>query len=268
MSDLFTDRSQGEPRVDLHAWYATSPLGQRLRQQLTRDMKVILDGWFGFNLVVIGPDSGIAVEEMTRVRRVVQLLEGQEHPGARRLGVFADDDLPLATESVDVVVVMHGLDMSHNPHQLLREINRVLTPHGHLLVVGNNRWSLLGVWRQLLSLLPGRRKRAVREPGAGRLQDWLTLLDFAVAPVRHKLVLPLSGNNRFGRWLARVDDWLVEHNIPLGSSYIVFADKLVRGNIRTQSIEKTRARLMGLRVPKPVVGARGSASRSHLRSVE
>ena len=69
MSDLFTDRSQGEPRVDLHAWYAASPLGQRLRQQLTRDMKVILDGWFGFNLVVIGPDSGIAVEEMTRVRR-------------------------------------------------------------------------------------------------------------------------------------------------------------------------------------------------------
>ena len=55
MSDLFTDRSQGEPRVDLHAWYAASPLGQRLRQQLTRDMKVILDGWFGFNLVVIGP---------------------------------------------------------------------------------------------------------------------------------------------------------------------------------------------------------------------
>ena len=167
---------------------------------------------------------------------------------------------------------MHGLDMSHNPHQLLREINRVLTPHGHLLVVGNNRWSLLGVWRKLLSLLPGRRKRAVREPGAGRLQDWLTLLDFAVAPVRHKLVLPLSGNNRFGRWLARVDDWLVEHNIPLGSSYIVFADKLVRGNIRTQSIEKTRARLMGLRVPKPVVGARGQLSKSsaigRMKSVE
>lgn len=268
MQNTFTNHLAMDSRTQLQAWYASTPLGQRLRVQLAADMQVILDQWFGYNLVMIGPDVGIPVEEMTRVRRVVQLLHGQESQQQRRLGVIADDELPLATESIDVLVVMHGLDISENPHQLLREIHRVLTPHGHLLVIGNNRRSLRGIWRSLLGIIPGARQTPTREPGAGRLEDWLTLLDFAVAPVRHKLVLPLSGNNRLGQWFARMDNWLVEHNIPLGSSYVIFADKLVRGHTRLQSIEKTRARLTGLHVPKPVVGARGSASRSHLRSVE
>lgn len=269
MHRFFTIRPQTSPRPALEHWYADTPQGQRLKAQLIKDMAVVLDQWFGYHLLVIGPDADIPIGNLTRVRRVTQVLDRQQHPREGCTGIYAnDEELPIATESIDVVVVINALDLSADQHQLLREVHRVLTPHGHLVVVGANGWSLAGLWRRLAGLWSGFRSSAGREPGPRRLEDWLKLLDFAVAPVRHKLVIPAAGNSRWARWLIGIDEWMVEHNIPLGSTYLMFADKLVRGNTKMHSFERTRARLMGLSVPNSVVGTRGSATRSPLRPVE
>ncbi len=249
-------------------WFQQSLLGRRLRAQIMADMRIILDQWFGYNLVVIGPDIGVPVAEMTRVRRVIHVVSEGEVAPEKRCVIAADVELPFDSESVDVVVVLNGLDTADRPHQVLREIHRVLTPHGHLFVVGHNSVSLRGLWWQVAGWFRGSRPVAQGAPGPRRLEDWLTLLEFSVAPPRHKLVLPLGGSGRIGRWLARVDNWLVDHNIPLGSSYAVFANKTVRGHVSPRSLETARARLMGIAVPKPVVGARGSASRTPLRPVK
>jgi len=269
MRRLFTISPASPPRISLEQWYSTTPLGKRLSEQLIDDMKVILDQWFGYNLVVIGPNTDIPISEMTRVRRVFQILDREQSLRSGYTGVYScDEELPLATESIDVVVVLNALDLNTNPHQLLREIHRVLTPHGHLLIVGANGWSLRGLWQGFVRLGTGFQSGRNRQPGPRRLEDWLNLLEFAVAPVRHKLVIPIAGNSRWASWLMSLDQWLVDHNIPIGSTYMMFADKLVRGSTKMHSFERTRARLMGLSVPKSVVGTRGSATRSPLRPVE
>ena len=269
MPRFFTIRPDAPPRAALEQWYANAPLGKRLRKQLIKDMTVILDQWFGYNLLVIGPNTNMPISEMTRVRRVVQVLDPEQQLRKEYTGVYAqDEELPLETESIDVVVVLNALDLSAHPHQLLREVHRVLTPHGHLLIVGTNHWSISGFWHRLVRLGTGFRSSHARAPGLRRLEDWLNLLEFAVAPVRHKLVVPAVGSSRWTRWLVGVDEWLVDHNIPLGSTYMMFADKLVRGNTKMHSFERTRARLMGLSVPNSVVGRRGSASRSPMRPVK
>ena len=269
MHRFFTIRPEAPPRAVLEQWYSTSPLGKRLREQLNKDMGVILDQWFGYNLLVIGPNTDIPISEMTRVRRVLQVLDREQQLRKGYTGVYAhDEELPLEAESVDVVVVLNALDLSAHPHQLLREVHRVLTPHGHLLIVGTNGWSISGLWHRLVRLVTGYRSEHARAPGLRRLEDWLTLLEFAIAPVRHKLVVPAAGSSRWTRWLVSADEWLVDHNIPFGSTYMIFADKLVRGNTKMHSFERTRARLMGLSVPNSVVGRRGSASRSPLRPVK
>jgi SAM-dependent methyltransferase len=269
MRQFFTIRPQVAPRQALEQWYVETPLGQRLKQQLIKDMTAVLDQWFGYHMLVIGLNADIPINNLTRVRRIMQVLDSQQHSREYCTGIYAnDEELPIATESIDVVVVMHALDLSADQHQLLRDVHRVLTPHGHLLVVGANGLSLTGLWRRLVALWPGSRSGAAREPGPRRLEDWLKLLDFAVAPVRHKVVIPAAGNSRWARWLIGIDEWLVDHNIPLGSTYLMFADKLVRGNTKMHSFERTRARLMGLSVPNSVVGTRGSATRSPLRPVD
>ena len=61
MHRFFTIRPEAPPRAVLEQWYSTSPLGKRLREQLNKDMGVILDQWFGYNLLVIGPNTDIPI---------------------------------------------------------------------------------------------------------------------------------------------------------------------------------------------------------------
>ncbi len=85
--------------------------------------------------------------------------------------------LPFSGNSVDLVVLPHVLEFAVQPHQVLREVERVLVPEGQVLIAGFNPFSLWGIKRRL----------AGREPvfpwngqylGVRRLKDWLTLLGF------------------------------------------------------------------------------------------
>jgi SAM-dependent methyltransferase len=42
------------------------------------------------------------------------------------------------------VLLPHVLEFSDNPHQVLREVSRILMPEGHVVVSGFNPWSLWG----------------------------------------------------------------------------------------------------------------------------
>lgn len=57
-----------------------------------------------------------------------------------------EDRLPLADNSVDQVLLTHCLEVSDRPRAMLREIWRVLTPEGRVLIIVPNR---RGVWSRL-----------------------------------------------------------------------------------------------------------------------
>lgn len=86
--------------------------------------------------------------------------------------------LPLASNSVDLLLLPHVLDFHSHPHQVLREAERVLVPDGKLLLTGFNPYSLWGLTR--------RRYRRQGMPWCGnflslpRLKDWLELLSLEV----------------------------------------------------------------------------------------
>lgn len=86
--------------------------------------------------------------------------------------------LPFAAQSVDLLVMPHVLEFSSDPHQILREIERVLIPEGQVIITGFNPLSLWGAKRAL--------KRRGAFPWNGnylsstRLKDWLKLLAFEV----------------------------------------------------------------------------------------
>ena len=89
------------------------------------------------------------------------------------------DQLPIATESIDVLIMVHTLEFESNQHQVVREAERVLKPEGQLLLLGFHPWSL----HRIVALLSGKRKQL---PWCGhfisrhRVHDWLGLLNFAV----------------------------------------------------------------------------------------
>ncbi len=115
-------------------------------------------------------------------------------------------ELPFQTESLDLLVLPHALEVCNDPHHLLREAQRVLIPEGKIVIVGFNPLSL---WR-----LRKRTRSVNRFPPAGhrwislpRIKDWLKLLNFDVGA---------GGASAFGaflppfeseKWLAR-SQWM------------------------------------------------------------
>jgi SAM-dependent methyltransferase len=140
------------------------------------------------------------------------------------------EELPFATNSIDLVVMPHILEFAEEPHQVLREVDRVLVPEGQIVLTGFNPASLWGA-RQLLSRL-GMAPYLPREGqfiSLPRIKDWLKLLSFEVNRGRFGCYAPWARSEKWlGRWafMEKAGDrwWPV-----LGSIYLVTAIKRVRG---------------------------------------
>ncbi len=87
--------------------------------------------------------------------------------------------LPFDAKSIGVVLLPHVLEFSEDPHQVLREANRVLVPEGHLVLLGFNPMSLWG----LRNLVAGGDEYPWngRYYRLSRVKDWLQLLGFEIS---------------------------------------------------------------------------------------
>jgi len=66
--------------------------------------------------------------------------------GSGRVQVETDyTALPFAAASIDLVLLPHVLEFASNPHQVLREVERVLVPEGQVVIAGFNPISLFGL---------------------------------------------------------------------------------------------------------------------------
>lgn len=134
---------------DIHRFYYHTRLG-RAAQKAVRDQ--ILARWpeargqtvvgFGFAVPLLRP-------YLPDARRVIALMPGQQGvapwpQGGANVSVLCRETLwPLETGSVDRLVMLHGLETSDSPPELLAEAWRCLGPGGKMLVVVPNR---AGLW--------------------------------------------------------------------------------------------------------------------------
>ena len=130
------------------------------------------------------------------------------------------------SESVDVVVLPHLLEFEPDPHQVLRETERILIGEGHLVILGFNPWSLWGLWRTVLAWR-GEPPWCGRFFGIARIKDWLALLGFDIIKARRfyfRPPLPSEGVMSKLELLERIGRTCWPY---LGGAYIVVAKKRV-----------------------------------------
>ena len=164
------------------SWLET-PLGRSVIEVERELLREALADVFGFELLQIGAwgrGGELAAGARTQHRR--WLAPSASGTGAVRARY---DALPVASGSVEAVLLPHTLEYAPSPHELLREVDRVLRGEGQLLVCG---FTPLGPWGLRRRLSHGRfpppAERLMRE---GRLRDWLRLLGFEVASTRRYL---------------------------------------------------------------------------------
>jgi SAM-dependent methyltransferase len=203
-------------------WLDT-PLGRTVHELEAVLLADALADVFGFELLQVGswgPAESLYGSARTQHRRWV--APDADGPGAIRAKF---EQLPIASASVEAVLLPHTLEYAPHPHELLREVERVLVGEGHLLICGFNPYSPWGV-RHLLS-----RKRfpppAERLMSEGRTRDWLRLLGLEVVSSRRYLFA-----SSWSKSLPeRSRDWLERHGpsiaAPLAGAYLLKARKRV-----------------------------------------
>ncbi len=155
----------------LDTWLASAQ-GRYVLEWEIQQIDAAVTDIFGFNALQIGlPQCDLLRANRMPVRR----KGGHNGPVDVRCEPTA---LPLAGQSIDLVVLPHVLEFSDNPHQILREVERILMPEGQLIITGFNPLSLWGLKRHA--------QRNQDFPWSGsylsptRIRDWLKLLGFDV----------------------------------------------------------------------------------------
>ena len=137
--------------VDLRDFYETR-LGQVMRRMVRREVRALWPEVRGQRLLGLGyatPYLRPFVGEAERVIAFMPASKGVLHwppRGPGRSALVEEGELPLPDFSVDRVLLVHGLESSEVQRDMLREIWRVLTGDGRLLVVAPNR---RGIWARL-----------------------------------------------------------------------------------------------------------------------
>jgi SAM-dependent methyltransferase len=134
--------------IDLRNFYA-SHLGQAARRSIRRQVRMIWPNVAGERVLGLGYATPYLRPFRDEAERVVAAMPAQQgviHWPTDELGqvLLSDEtDLPFADASIDKALVVHGLETAEQVRPMLREVWRVLTSGGTVLVVVPNR---RGLW--------------------------------------------------------------------------------------------------------------------------
>ena len=176
----------------LSSWF-TTPLGQYVLECEQKYVDDAIADVFGYNSLQLG----LPEHNFLRASRIPFKCRTAPAGAADLRADFFD--LPIASNSVDLLLLPHALEFSIHPHQILREAQRVLMPEGHAVITCFNPWSLWGL-RRLFT------RAHDSYPWSGdfitlpRLKDWLALLELEVDSGRMGCYLPPCAHEK---WLQR-----------------------------------------------------------------
>lgn len=197
-------------------WSLHTASGKMLVEEEIRLLAIFYPQLFGYHILQVGSfgagkllqGSRIAnqhlLAESAEMPTLNPLLNIRENPNLHEDRIFTINQviapaevLPFKTDSIDVVVLPHVLEFSLQPHEILREVERILIAEGHLILTGFNPFSLMSILRLF-------HNKTAPPPWNGhfystlRVKDWLSLLGFELISQQNALyMLPYTGSNSF-----------------------------------------------------------------------
>ena len=164
-----------QSRREFLEWYHVASLGQALQDNEALYLRGALPKIYNQRSLQVGR---LGSESRYLDPEMIGSFILADNKGPRSFPTFVQATagaLPIATESVDTVILPHVLEFVADRHQVLREVERVLKPEGKLFILGLNPWSPARYIR-----LPWQKQtfwQSYLIPSQ-TLLDWLSLLRF------------------------------------------------------------------------------------------
>jgi SAM-dependent methyltransferase len=222
----------------ISAWLGSSR-GSALLQAEATLVAQALEDCFGWELVQVGAWGAgreLVAGGRTRSRLIIANPEQGDVPPDSADVAARLTQLPIASDSIDAVLLPHTLEFENDPYTVLREVDRILTGEGKLLLLGFRPASLWGLRAAAnRNGFPPGLRRLLWE---GRIRDWLNLLGYEVAESRHYLYEAPWGEAVGGPRMLRRG---LTYPLPAGA-YLLKARKRVHTltPLRLRSRERTR----------------------------
>lgn len=160
------------------------PLGKSLLTAEAELLGEALEDVFGWEFLQVGAwGEGRELLAGCRTRRKIVVAPGAFSDGADIIA--RPSALPVARDSVDAVLLPHTLEFASDPYAIVREVDRVLSGEGQLVVLGFQPFSLWGIRARssAAGFPPGMR----RILSVGRVREWLVLLGYEIVATRSYL---------------------------------------------------------------------------------
>jgi len=220
--------------------WCTTPLGRHVLDWERAQFDNAVEDVFGFRAAQVG----LPEFDFLRQNRISYRFSLALEAGA---ALAADPlQLPLASQSVDLVVLPHVLEGHPNPHDVLREVERVLRPEGQVVISGFNTISL---WRarQLFASRHNGAPWDAKFIGLLRLREWLRVLGFELNGGKFGCYAPPFRNEVWRKRFAFMEKAGARWWPVTGGIYVVRAVKRVHAmRIVTPAWRQERARRRAL----------------------
>lgn len=223
-------------------WLQTAR-GQALAVAERRQLQSVMPGLIGYRRLHVGPwNVDSAVRDAAPMCSAWRLSA----PGERAGDVWFDGlHLPFMSGCIDTLILTHALEYCASPRRLLREVDRVLCDRGQVVLFGFNPWHPAALARRATMSWHGS-STGRRSYTAGRVRDWLDLLDFEIIRATRYGAgfpyLPVDGVDwrRPGRW------WLPA---TFAQAYLLVARKRIMQATLMRRPHRARSRARSAAIP-------------------
>ena len=214
---------------DYYNFWHNTVYGKEFYNTELQILKAHLNNIFGFHLLQIGAfglNYLTDLDDKFKINHKILLSDTLENVGdnsKHKSILYAHNhEIPLDTHSVDAILISHGLEFCAHPHQLLREVDRILLPEGHLIILGFNPWSWWGLRKSFTFKKPPSMDKTFPWDDTGkwysssRVTDWLSLLNYQVNFKKHYFFRPCIDNKNIFKYTKIFDH--IGKIIPLGAA--------------------------------------------------
>ncbi len=237
--------------VDLRTFYAT-PLGEMTRRLVGRLVRDRFGACCGQSVLGVGyatPYLDGYREEAVRVLAFMPAEQGVVNwpPSGRSASALTDTAaLPLPDSCIDRVLLIHALEVTEHPRDLLAEVWRVLTPGGRAIAVTPSR---AGLWARLDSTPFGNGQPFSRS----QLRDLMRETLFSPTHWAEALYMPPIGRGLFLRTAPAFERVGAKLALPGAGVLLVEATKqLYRPVQLRRAVRRMAPAMKPILVPQPV----------------
>lgn len=211
--------------ADFRAWLR-KPVGQKLLFLEQQRLNAITATLFGYDAVMFGQPEFALCLQQSPIKNKYIINEDLNYATVENYAVLhsRQDRLAIGSGLIDMVYLAHCLEFAANPHEILREVYRIMRSDGHLVIGMFNPLSLWGLWGSFAKFVhhvPWKSNFI----SVVKLKDWLALLGFDIMRINYLgFNLPLGGKVDK---LTGLECKGQQFELPFGAVYLIEAKKRV-----------------------------------------